>query len=303
MDKSLRPHIALLACNVIWALDYPFYKIVMPQYISPLAMATSAVVIAALLSLATLPFSPWEKVDKKDIPKLLGAALLITALRKIFLMEGVAHTSPVDGSVIGTLIPIFVLILSVIIGIDKFTPKRIIGVLFAAGGAAAVILMGSSSSHPSSTLYGNLFVLLCVFFTAFYMVWVKKLLLKYKTMTVLRWIYCAGALMMLPFGAPAIVHTDYAAFTHPVLWAYLFVLLLPTFLPNLLQAYGLKYVKPMVSSMYAYIGPIIATAVSLWMGQDKLRWDTVLAAMAIFFGIYLVIRSYRPPIPAIHMDH
>ena len=109
--------------------------------------------------------------------------------------------------------------------------------------------------------------------------------------------------MMLPFGAPAIVHTDYAAFTHPVLWAYLFVLLLPTFLPNLVQAYGLKYVKPMVSSMYAYIGPIIATAVSLWMGQDKLHWDTVLAAMAIFFGIYLVIRSYRPPIPAIHMDH
>ena len=55
--------------------------------------------------------------------------------------------------------------------------------------------------------------------------------------------------------------------------------------------------------MYAYIGPIIATAVSLWMGQDKLHWDTVLAAMAIFFGIYLVIRSYRPPIQAIHMDH
>lgn len=303
MDKSIRPHIALLVCNVIWALDYPFYKIVMPEYVSPMAMATSAVVVAALFSLATLVFSPWEKVDKKDIPKLIGAALLITALRKIFLMEGVAHTSPVDGSVIGTLIPIFVLLLSVIIGIDRFTPRRIIGVLLAAGGATAIIVMGSSPSHRVSSLSGNLFVLLAVFATAFYMVWVKKLLTKYKTLTILRWIYCLGALMMLPFGAHSIVDTNYAAFTHPILWAYLFVLLLPTFLPNLLQAYGLKYVKPMVSSMYAYVGPIIATAVSLWMGQDKLHWDTVGAAMVIFLGIYLVIRSYGTKAPAVHLDH
>ena len=31
--NRLKPHLALLLCNVLWAMDYPFYNYVLPRYI------------------------------------------------------------------------------------------------------------------------------------------------------------------------------------------------------------------------------------------------------------------------------
>ena len=38
--NRLKPHLALLVCNVLWAMDYPFYNIVLPHYVHPMAMVT-----------------------------------------------------------------------------------------------------------------------------------------------------------------------------------------------------------------------------------------------------------------------
>ena len=29
--SKFKPHIALLVCNILWAMDYPFYNIVLPE--------------------------------------------------------------------------------------------------------------------------------------------------------------------------------------------------------------------------------------------------------------------------------
>ena len=36
--SKFKPHIALLVCNILWAMDYPFYNIVLPEYVHPMAM-------------------------------------------------------------------------------------------------------------------------------------------------------------------------------------------------------------------------------------------------------------------------
>ncbi len=45
---GIRPHLALLLCNTIWACDYPFYSLVPGKYVTPLAMATASLVAAAM---------------------------------------------------------------------------------------------------------------------------------------------------------------------------------------------------------------------------------------------------------------
>ena len=46
----IRAHIALIFCNLVWACDYPFYNLLLGKYLSPLAMVTASLVVAALLS-------------------------------------------------------------------------------------------------------------------------------------------------------------------------------------------------------------------------------------------------------------
>ena len=123
--NRLKPHLALLVCNVLWAMDYPFYNIVLPHYVHPMAMVSASLVATALFSLVPLLWQKAEKVERADIRKLIGAALLIGVLRKVFIMYGLSMTSPIDGSIIDTIVPLLVLALSVLLGMDRFTRLKI----------------------------------------------------------------------------------------------------------------------------------------------------------------------------------
>ena len=282
--NRFKPHIALLICNIVWAMDYPFYNIVLPRYVHPLV---------------PLLWQKAEKVEKADVRKLIGAALLIGVLRKVFIMYGLSMTSPIDGSIIDTIVPLLVLLLSVLLGMDRFTKLKIAGLVLGMAGAVAVVLAGASSSHQHSHLWGNVMILLCACVTSLYMVWFKRLIAKYRITTVLRWLYCVAA-VALPFGLKEIVHTDYTAIAKHALFPTLFVLTVPTYLPNLMLNYALKSVPATVSSIYTYLQPVLAIAISVGMGLDKLHADTVIFALVIFVGVGLVLRSYS--VPPRHVD-
>ena len=290
--NRLKPHLALLVCNVLWAMDYPFYNIVLPHYVHPMAMVSASLVATALFSLVPLLWQKAEKVERADIRKLIGAALLIGVLRKVFIMYGLSMTSPIDGSIIDTIVPLLVLALSVLLGMDRFTRLKITGLVLGMAGAVAVVLAGASSSHAHSHLWGNMMIFLGACVTSVYMVWFKRLIAKYRITTVLRWLYCAAAVMALPFGIGPIVHTDFAAIARHALFPTLFVLTVPTYVPNLMLNYALKTVQPTVSSIYTYLQPVLAIAISVGMGLDKLHADTVIFALVIFVGVGLVLRSY-----------
>ncbi len=238
-----------------------------------------------------------EKIERSDIKIMFLAALVMGIARKLLLMYGLSRTSPIDGSIIETVVPLLVLAISVVIGIDRFTRLKLAGLILGMAGAVAVILMSGDGGHERSDMSGNLMILCCAFATAFYMVWFKKLISKYRVTTVLRWVYCFAALIMFPFGGYDIVHTDYAAMDTHIVLAALFVLTVPTYLPNLMLNYSLRYVQPTVSSIYTYLQPIIAILLSVALGLDRLHGDTVVAALFIFVGVALVIRSYSAGSP------
>ena len=73
------------------------------------------------------------------------------------------------------------------------------------------------------------------------------------------------------------------------------MLTVPTYLPNLMLNYALKSVPATVSSIYTYLQPVLAIAISVGMGLDKLHADTVVFALVIFVGVGLVLRSYSVP--------
>ena len=291
--KQLYPHLALILCNVIWAMDYPFYTIVLGRYVEPLPMVTAALIVTALMSLVTLIWEPAERVEPRDKRLFVGAALLVGVVRKLMMMYGLSRTSPIDGSIINTMGPLLVLLISVALGFDRLTKRKIAGMLLGMGGAVAVVLTGVAATHEHSEVVGNLLIFGAACTTACYMVWFKPLITRYRTTTVMRWIYCIAALVMLPFGAESLLHTDFGALHGRVLFAALFVIFVPTYLPNLMLNYALRKVAPTVTSIYGYLQPILAITVSVVMGLDRLHWDTMAFAAVIFCGVWLVVTSYK----------
>lgn len=291
ISKTISAHLALILCNVVWACDYPLYNLTLGRYISSLAMTSASLTVAALWSLLPLLWEKVEKIEPADRIKIFGAAILMGIVKKMCMMFGLSQTSPIDGSIIGTSTPLLVLLLSVAVGLEHFTKMRVGGLLLGMAGAVAIIL--SSNTHAHSGIIGNLLIFTSACVSAIYMVWFKQIVAKYKPTTILRWIYCSSAIIMLPIGAHDIVTTNFGNMSSEIILATLFVLIVPTYLPNLLLNYSLSVVPPTISSIYAYIQPIVAIILTVAMGLDKIRLDIVLFAIIVFVGVGMVTYSYR----------
>ena len=81
-------------------------------------------------------------------------------------------------------------------------------------------------------------------------------------------------------------------FSGPLHWfplsVLLFVLIFPTVVSYLLVPIGLKYLKTTVVAIYGYLILIVATIVSLLVGQDRFSWSQTIAIGMICVSVYLV---------------
>ncbi len=288
-------HIQLLLGNLIWAFGYPIYNFAMPHYIKPIPLFTLTTITAAILSLSSLLWrnDTTPRVERKDMMSILGAALLIALLRKGMLIYGLSLTSPIDGSIISTIGPVVVLVISVMMGVEHFSTRKALGILLGLGGALGVILTGGGAEHHTSGIVGNVLMVLCAFISAIYMVWFKSLLAKYDPLTLLRWMFCISAVVFLPFGFDTLFTIDTAKFTPQAWLAVAYLVVMPTYIPNLLLTSALRRVTPTVSSTYIYLQPTVAVAISVATGLDTLRIVTVLFAALIFMGVGVVITTPR----------
>ena len=251
-------------------------------------MITASLVVAALLSLTPLLWEKREEIERADRLKIIGAALLMGVARKVCMMFGLSQTSPIDGSIISTTTPLLVLSLSVVVGVERFTKMKFAGLILGMVGAVAIIVSSNGGTHKHSSAIGNLLIFTSACVSAAYMVWFKRLVAKYRVTTLLRWIYCTSAIVMLPIGAHELIETSFATMDATILFATLFVLIVPTYLPNLLLNYSLRFVAPTTTSIYSYLQPVVAILLSVAMGLDKIRLNTILFALVIFAGVGLV---------------
>ncbi len=289
----LRAHIALLGCNIVWACDYPFYNLLLGKYLAPAAMVSASLIVAAILSWLPLLWERGEKIERKDWGIIIVAAILIGVVRKTMMMFGLSRTSPIDGSIIATITPLLVLVVSVAAHVERFTLRKLLGLVVGMSGAMAIIFTSSSTKHTNSELWGNVMMICSGTVTALYMVFFKRLVTKYRVTTLLRAIYTISAVVMLPFGLKPMTEVAFDDFNTHIWLATAFVLIVPTYLPNLLLNYSLRFVPPTTSSIYTYVQPVLAVALSVAMGLDHLHLDTLLFALILFTGVGLVISDNR----------
>ena len=291
--ETLKAHIALLGCNIVWACDYPFYNLLLGRYIEPLAMVTASLVVAALLSWIPRLWENPQPIERSDWGIIFIAALLMGAARKVMMMFGLSRTSPIDGAIIATIVPLLVLLVSVIARIDRLTARKTVGLIIGMAAAVAVIMTSNTPTHDKSGLWGNVMMICSATVTALYMVFFKRLVAKYRITTLLRAMYTISAIVMFPIGIESVVKSDFTGMNTHLWAAAAFVLIVPTYLPNLLLNYSLRFVEPTVSSIYTYIQPVLAVSLSVAMGLDVLHLDTALFAVVLFAGVWMVISSYR----------
>lgn len=291
---------ALLGANIIYGANHIIAKGVMPHKIGPSAFIFLRVIGAGMLFWIIKSFIS-EKIEKKDYLLLLFCGLLGVATNQLLFFHGLNLTSPIDASIIITAVPVMVLIFSAIILKEKITSKKILGITIGAIGAVLLIWYGKNEVGTSSIL-GNIFVLINACSYAIYLVIVKPLMKKYRPITVISWVFLFGFLFVFPIGLPDVLQTNFEAFTLTTYLTIAFVIIGTTFLAYLFNIYALQHVSPAVNGSYIYLQPAVSfLMVSLYafvFNQNEYAQDInfikVLSCVLVIIGVYLISHKSKP---------
>jgi len=278
----------LLGVALIYGANYTIAKEVLDgDYVTPMGLVLFRVLSGVLLFIVIHYFFVKEKVDPKDLWRLMACGMFGVFLNQSFFITGLKFTTPINAAVLMVTTPIFVLVMAILMKEEKLSLLKIIGVVLGASGTLLLIFSKGQLSF-SGTLKGDLFVLVNAFAYSIYLVIVKPLMRKYNPITVVKWIFLFGTIPVIPLGWKGVMNVDWASFNTTIWVAFLYVLIMVTFFTYLLKAFALKIVKPSTVGIYIYLQPVLATFIALSLGKDQLSFIKVIAGMIIIIGVYLV---------------
>lgn len=293
MTKTFKGHIALFAAQVIYALNYSVAKGLMPDFIHPIALVFCRVIGAGLLFWAFSFIVKTQAVEKKDMKRIALLALFGVVINQVFFIYGLSITTPINSSIIMISNPIMVFIFTLIILKERITLLKLSGLILAIAGAFMILRYRGDFEIGSDTIVGDLMTLINSASWAIFVVMVKPIMMKYNTITAMRWLFLFGAIYMIPIGFVETLHTDWNAFTGQAVFAILFVVVATTFVAYFLNIYGLQVLSPNTVSAYIYLQPFLASLFAILIGEDKLTPTKLFSGFLIILGLYLITKKNK----------
>lgn len=288
-------HTACFLAYAIFGLNIVICKDLTGSHIfSPLALfSIRSACACALFWLISLLF-PREKVDVKDFPKIFLAAFLGYFCCQLSFLMAIPQVTPMTSSIVSSLSPIYTMFIAAIAIKEPITFKKAGGVLVSFAGMLLLVLGGMNSSGvQENSVQGVLLLIVNGLSFALYLGIFKPLISKYNVCTFMKWIFLFSTLMSLPFTSSELVQVNWSAIPSRILLELGFLVFFATFVSYYLIPYGQKRLRPTLVSMYAYVQPIIATAISVCIGMDNLSWQKILSAVLVFSGVVIVSRSRK----------
>ena len=295
MDKNkVFAIISALAAATIYGLNHTIAKVVMPNYIEGFGFIQLRLMGAGLIFFIISFFIPNEKIDSSDYLRLFFAALLGMCINMLMFFKGLQLSTPINSSVIITLTPIMVLLLSYVFLKEKIGFIKLSGILMGFTGALVLIIYGKKiAANAPNIMLGNIMFLINASAFAGYLVLSKPLTEKYHTITLMKWMFMIGIILSFPVTYIEFKEVEWTALPFFAIWRMGFVVIGTTFLTYMLNMYALKSLPASTIGAFIYIQPLIAIFYAIITGNDSLDLIKFIAIILVFSGVYLASKKLK----------
>ena len=287
-------HLAAAGAYIIFGFNIIFCKdIASTHTVSPIVLFTLRAIGASALFWACSLFRPKEKVPPRDLLLILLASMVGLFIPQLTFLGAITMTTSIDSAILGTLAPIFTMIFAAIFLKEPVTFKKASGVAMSFVGIILLIL-NSANTHngvDSTRPAGVALMLLNALSFAAYLGIFRPLISRYSVVTFMKWMFLFSLIVSLPLSFKGLMQTDFSAIGTTTALEILFVIVFATFVAYFLIPLGQKKIRPTIVSLYSYLQPMIACAVSIAIGMDSLNLIKFLSIILVFSGVALVSRS------------
>lgn len=284
-------HLALIGAQVSFGLFPVFGTLIFrPGGLTPLGVAVWRLLAGAavLLLLAVALYGRRVIPARSDLGRFALAAWLGVGLNQAFFLEGLARSTPINATLLMCLIPVFTFGIAAVVGQEPFSARRLAGVLIALAGLLPLLF--EHGLHLGRYGLGNLLMAGNALCYSAYLVVAKPLAPRYPPLVVIAWAYVLS-LPLVPYFAwggerllPATAHAS-------AWWALAYIVAFPTVIAYLLNMFALGRVRASTAAVYVYAQPLVAVFASRMAFGETLSGTMVLAAAALFVGVWLVTRA------------
>ena len=294
MNSKLLGHLACFIAYSIFGINIIVCKDLMGGHlISPMAIFCLRSIGAGLLFWFLSFFLPTEKIERKDYVKIFGASVLGFFLTQITFLIAIPDITPMDCSIVSAISPILTMFIAAFALKEPITMRKAGGVALSFFGIIFLILNSVSVSESSrqTSIMGILLIIANCLSFSLYLGLFKPLIARYSVVTFMKWIFLFSTLFSLPFAGKEILTFDYSTLSATYVSELAYLIICATFVTYFLIPVGQKRIRPTLVSMYSYVQPIIAIAVSIAIGMEALTWQKILATVLVFTGVIIVSRS------------
>lgn len=286
-QSPIAPHVALLAVQVFFGASAVLGKLALQSF-PALAIVGFRAAGGAAAFYVLQKFRGGLKLEKRShYLHFFIFSLFGVIFNHLLFFKGLSLTTAVNASLLAVMIPVFTITVSVALGSDKLTGRKIFGILLASAGAIYLI-DPSRASFSSDTTLGNLLLIVNGFSYAVYIVLSKKLVSHYGALKSIAWVFLFGALVNFPIGLFSLQTVEIGNVSLIGWAATAGVVLFPTILAYYWNAWALAKVTPTIVAAYTYLQPLLGFFLAIIFLDESWNYRIIAAMVLIFSGVYLV---------------
>lgn len=287
----MNPFLAIIIANVIMGVTPAIMKMGLTE-IPPFILAFIRFASASLL-MAPFALKGWITLSKRDLSLLILAGVFGIGFHISLFFIALQKTQSIIAPLIASSGPVILYAIALFFLNEKFSLRKISGMLIALGGVlvvvlAPLILNGTQIHHQEAV--GNILMFIATICGVLYSLFVKKLSQKIGLMQVSLITTLAGTFTFLPFVFREIPLWSIADVTVKGWFAVLFGIFFVSIGAYTLINYALLKISAPDVAIFAYLDPVVAIMIGWPLLGEKPDIFYAIGTVLIFGGIYIAER-------------
>jgi len=276
----------------MWSGNFIAVKYAIAELPPLLVMGVRTIMAGILMAPVFLsaPRHPEEKVRMRQQFWILAAVGLGgVVLNQLLFTLALGKTSVAHSSLIVSTTPISILLLARLMGQERLSSLKVVGMLIALSGVA--LIQFTPAKSDGATVAGDLLSLSGSITFAAFTVFGKVVTRNHSGITINAFAYIGGAIALLPFVLYMGWEIDPFSISLRACLSLLYMAVFPSVLCYVGYFYALNYVPASQVAVFAYLQPAIATFLAVPLLGESISSSLVMGGAIALLGVAITQRG------------
>ena len=288
MSKTNLAYILLVLTTIFWSGNFIVGKAATIYEIPPFSLNFFRWLFAGII---LLPFTFKEIILKKNYIKENIGLFIVLGITSITVFNSIVYyslyfTQVITGVLMISTIPVWIILISSLLKIEKTNIYQIFGILLSLIGVVAIITKSDLEVIKGLEFNkGDLSIIVAMFSWAIFSTLLKKKKLKVSQITLLQVVIIFGLIFLTPIYIIELLLGNYIILEKPFFLTLAYVVIFPGLLSFLFWIKGISVIGANRSGIFLHLMPIFGSVFAIIIFKEKIMFYHLIGAIFIIFGI------------------